>query len=385
MNPAACLADLDAGVVRSVLAAVDCQTRVFAQGGYTALTGPGSPLPAILTVALTIYVALIGWGMLFGRGMSFGEVPRIAVRIGLVLALVGGWPLFQTLVFDVADQAPLQIARVASGPSQAQGGSLAGDPLGGLQTAYDELSESARAFGKLAGPTARAYTSGEAAAAEALSVAATVQFMSTAGLLAVGLMAVAVLTALGPVFVILCLFPQTRGLFVGWTRAVIAAALIPAGVWALAVISLAVLEPWLVELARQRGEGALDPDTALAAASVVFVFGAGQVLLAAAAAFIAAGLKMPRRERAPASSLSQIQAPRTELADLSRPQRLALALQRADLAVPSVSAETARVGVAAAADGRRRTTDERFAASPRIGDAYRRPAFRGRRAAEAGA
>ena len=44
-------------------------------------------------------------------------------------------------------------------PLQADGGSLAADPLGGLQTAYDQLTQAAVAFGKKAGPNVKSYSS----------------------------------------------------------------------------------------------------------------------------------------------------------------------------------------------------------------------------------
>ena len=51
-----------------------------------------SPLTAVsiaaLTVALTIYVAVIGYRLLFGNGARLADGPTIALKIGAVLALV---------------------------------------------------------------------------------------------------------------------------------------------------------------------------------------------------------------------------------------------------------------------------------------------------------
>ena len=43
--------------------------------GYESLTAAGSPFQAALTVALTIYVALIGYRLLFGNGARLSDGP----------------------------------------------------------------------------------------------------------------------------------------------------------------------------------------------------------------------------------------------------------------------------------------------------------------------
>src|SRR5690606_15414 len=49
----------------------------------------------------------------------------------------------------------------------------------------------------------------------------------TVGLLATSKIALAILLALGPVFVVLALFPSTRGLFTGWLKGVVMLAITP--------------------------------------------------------------------------------------------------------------------------------------------------------------
>ena len=67
------------GIVRDLLDSVDCGVRAFSQSGYEALVQPPSPFPAIVTALLTIYVALMGWGLLSGRGPRLADTP---VNIG---------------------------------------------------------------------------------------------------------------------------------------------------------------------------------------------------------------------------------------------------------------------------------------------------------------
>src|SRR5512138_3099447 len=96
---AACQGIVGEGVIRGVMATVDCETRVYAQTGYSALTG-GSPMfQAAFTALLTIYVALLGYRLLFGtNGARLSDAPGIGLKIGAIMALVTSWSTFQTLV-----------------------------------------------------------------------------------------------------------------------------------------------------------------------------------------------------------------------------------------------------------------------------------------------
>ena len=380
----ACTTLVDDGVIRGVIATVDCQTRVYAEGGYLALTAGSSVFQAALTVLLTIYVALIGYRMLFAQGETrLSDVPGIALRIGLILALVTSWSTFQTLVFDMADRAPVEIAAIASAPMQGQNGSpLAARPVEGLQAAYEELTLTAAAYGRVAGPDAKSYSSPQAAAAEAVGLATGVLFLSSAGVISAAKLTIGVLTAVGPLFIILALIQATRGLFVGWVRALVAAALTTLVTWLLVVLMLSVLDPWLATLEEQRRGQTMDPQTAISAAALVFVFGAGQAALTLGAIFMAMSFQLPglTRERGADGRTANASAPLADgpsgLPQPSRAERLAYEIQR-DVAQADTRSRAASLAATASAPGRQVsvTLEDR----PRLGDTYRRPAFSARR------
>ena len=136
-----CAPVTDMGLVRDVLTAVDCNTRGFARLGYDSLTLTGSPFQTALTLLLTVYVAVTGYRLFFATGgVHLSDGPGIILKIGAILTLVTSWSVFQTLVFDMASRAPVEIARAITVPLRT-GGALAADPLAGLQAAYDQLSE----------------------------------------------------------------------------------------------------------------------------------------------------------------------------------------------------------------------------------------------------
>ena len=326
---AGCAFATDMGVVRNMLAAVDCNTRHFATLGYGSLTG-SALFQTALTICLTIYVALMGYRLMFApEGMRLSDGPLLALKIGAIVALVSSWGVFQALVFDMADRAPLEIANVISAPSQDQS-SLAADPIQGLQTAYDELSTDASSLGKSAAASQQVYANQKGEAAELLAVAAGVLFLGCAGLLAVSLIAIGVLTVVGPVFVTLLLFFETRGFFVGWIRALCGSAFALLSTWVLIVLMLHVFEPWLSELGQQRDAGSQDVQTAMTAAAIVFVFAASQLCVVLAGFVIAAGFSiLPGRGRVMAvrQDIRDTRAPYLS-AGFSRPAWLAEQLQR---------------------------------------------------------
>lgn len=320
----------DMGVVRDMLAAVDCNTRDFAMLGYQSLTGNHSPFQTALTALLTIYVALIGYRLLFAPdGTRLSDGPGIALKIGAIVALVTSWGLFQTLVFDMAARVPLEIAGLISAPIQ-DSSSLTSDPVGGMQAAYDQLSESATSLGKAAGSAGQVYANHKGEQAELLSIAAGVLFLSCAGLVAITMIAIGVLTAIGPVFVALLLLFETRGFFIGWVRALAAAAFALLSTWTLIVLMLHVLEPWLQELSQQHEAGPLDEQTATTAAAIVFVFAICQFAMIIAGFVVASGFSLGSRRQTQTSirqSAAGIGEPVAANA-ISRPARLAEQLQR---------------------------------------------------------
>jgi len=197
--------------------------------------------------------------------------------------------------------------------------------------------------------------------------------MSTAGLLAIATIAVGVLVAVGPLFIALFLFESTRGVFAGWVRATLAAALAPLVCWISTTVLLVVLEPSLVSLARSREAGVADTDAATLASALIFIFAFAQTALSVAVGVVAGGFRLPSprpaRATAPAS-----EPPRGSVAapTPSRADRLALQLQRN--ALQTRSAVTTGV-LGADRAGAAATVAPTPGGGARLGADYRRDAF----------
>ena len=57
----------DDPLVRGLLGVVDCNVQTVVQTGYASLFQPGGAFVSVLSVLMTIYVALIGYRLLLGR------------------------------------------------------------------------------------------------------------------------------------------------------------------------------------------------------------------------------------------------------------------------------------------------------------------------------
>lgn len=376
----ACSTVTDLGVVRDVLTTVDCNTRSFARLGYESLAAANSPFQTALTVALTIYVAVIGYRLLFGEGARLTDGPMIALKIGTVLALVTSWSLFQTLVFDLAERAPIEIAALISQP--VRGHALAADPVAGLQASYDQLRETANAFAHPPKSVSDHAQADYATASQALSMAANGLFIASAGLISVMMIAIGLLTATGPLFIATFLFFETRGLFVGWVRALAASAFGLLSGWSLTVLMLHAVGPWMDALSDVGANGLADARTGVTGAIIVLVFCAAQFGLMLAGIMIARGFRLPSRGPRTAS---QAIAPRTTqemlpLDLISRPARLAEQLGRLETSV--VHGERASATATSVTYARREGSNPTAPPQTRIGDSYRRPTVtrEGRRA-----
>jgi type IV secretion system protein VirB6 len=286
--------------ISSVLAYVDCQGLSLGEAGYRAL-GAGSAFGMALTGLLTIFVALIGYRLLLGGEFSIRETATTALKLGIVLALATQWSAYRIVIFDVAARQPEQAATGFLAPEGLEGRGSAGlaARFDGVNAALGELLEQSAAVnkGQPSAPPSSAAPSG-ALATGALPASAEKSIDTTIGMLAVtalaGLLAVrmsmALLLALGPMFIATMLFDATRGFFVGWLRAVAATALAAIAVPIMLAIQLSVLEPQVMALralleARQPVSAMPQQIMASAAVFAVVLLALLAVLVRAAAAF----------------------------------------------------------------------------------------------------
>jgi type IV secretion system protein VirB6 len=201
--------------VSASLRAVDCAANASAQSAFGRLFGSHGALLPALTILLTLYVAFFALSLIAGRsrlGIS-ALTPRM-LTLGLVLTFATSWAAYQGVVWNLAVGAPDQIAGLLTGTS----GSATDGFASKIDVVFARLVE---ASGTDEAPTSTYSPLG------LMWLGATLLLLGTVGVLVTSKIALAILLALGPVFVVLALFRGTRGLFVGWLKGMVLLALAP--------------------------------------------------------------------------------------------------------------------------------------------------------------
>ena len=209
--------------VSGTLQAMDCQIEQSVAVGYNRLFGAGGAFAQTLTVLLTIYVALLAYGLLTGRTrLTVAMMSPRLVSMVLVLTFVTVWPAYHTVFYGMFMYGPDQIVAALLGQHGSAVMSFA-EILDGLFVRFSHIAQSfdstpANGVPVLASksmPVMLFWSSG------------LLLLMSTLGLLILTRLVLFLLLVLGPLFIVLALFDQTRGLFNGWLRTSIVFALAP--------------------------------------------------------------------------------------------------------------------------------------------------------------
>jgi len=243
---------IDGGYLSAILAFVDCQAQTLGANGYQVLAAPGSTFSLILAALITIFVALYGYRMMLGQVPSIREGVLAFVKIGIVLVLATSWPPYQTLVYNTVFKGPAELTASigrASGLPGAQGGMVA------RLEATDRMLVSLAAEG--AGAPQTQQQAAELALPvlpgfDALALSRIFYLGGVVGAFASVRVIAGLLLALAPFFVAFLLFDATRGLFEGWLRALLGAALGALGIAIVLGIELALIEPWLASILEAR-------------------------------------------------------------------------------------------------------------------------------------
>ena len=204
--------------------------------------------PAAVTVGV-IYVML--WGYLHLRGQVDEPIMTAAVRL-LTLIVVFGiglrlW-LYHSLIVDTFFTAPAQLAALLVGAS---------DPVQLIDTIWDRGGAAAGMLWDKGG-----VLSGDAGfyfAAIAIYALVGVVCVYTMFLISLSRIALAVLLALGPIFIVLTLFDSTRRYFDAWLQELVNYALVTILTVMVAALMLDFVESYAGQTAAQ-GTGILTVD-----------------------------------------------------------------------------------------------------------------------------
>lgn len=217
--------------------AIDAAVDNFILEGYTNVA---DALDTPLQLLLILFVAVYGFGLLFGRI----EMPvRDAIRHVLIATFVVTFATTTyaaeaaTFVSQVFIDGPNQLASAIVGGAATGGGS--GSLKDTLGVVWDEGMEAGSRTWEKGG-----FFSNQAAFLMALVVwiVTVVMLVPAVGYLVLAKVALAVLLVLTPFMAVLFLFRNTKGIFEGWLRQVINFALIPVLIFGILALILNIAE-----------------------------------------------------------------------------------------------------------------------------------------------
>lgn len=313
----------DGAGLASTLRVIDCRTGQAAAGAFDRLFGSHGALLPALTLLLTLYVAIFAIQLLTGRARlgAAAFTPRM-LTIGLALTFATSWVAYQQVVWNLATGAPDQIATVLAGTDGSATTTFA-DRVDRIVSAIAESAENQQAAETPPAPVAGQPAPVQVAAATGLFTpnnllwgSGLLLLLGTVGVLVTAKVVLAVLLAVGPVFIVLALFQGTRGLFEGWLKATVSAAIAPMFATVIGGATLAMLTPLIRNTLMAGGDAAIKSAVTLFLATSVYCALMAMALLTART--IVSGWRLPwSREIAPRGGTASIAPAATATASAS--------------------------------------------------------------------
>jgi type IV secretion system protein VirB6 len=262
MTPQNCTAATDnvANGIAAALQAVDCVAGNVTGQAFGRLFAPGGSMATVLTILLTLYVAFFAIQLLTGRA-SLGVkslTPRM-MTVGLVLTFATSWVAYQSVVWNLAVGAPDWIAGILTGDR----GSATQTFAAKIDVVFQAVQEANKGNNDISAFSPPGM----------MWLGAILLLLGTVGVLVTARIALAVLIALGPIFVVMALFGGTRGLFAGWVKGLTMLALAPLFAVLGGSVMLELSVPMLAALVASAGQ--VDPQAAMG----FFMIGAVHVAL----------------------------------------------------------------------------------------------------------
>ncbi|MDH5722999.1 MAG: type IV secretion system protein [Alphaproteobacteria bacterium] len=215
-----------------LLTNIDATILGYVQGSFGNLT----PIVSILwTSMFIVFIAFYGYKVIISGKFLLSDLWIHCFKIIAIFILATQWNAFSIFILDVVTNMPSDIAgqmisAAATGPSDVTSANTA------LGLFYEKSMTVATTVSQGAGWNISVIISSWAIRLCALALTAYALM-----LIVLSKIAVAVLLAAGPVFILMLIFMQTRSLFEGWLRTLLNYALIPVFVYGILALLLALL------------------------------------------------------------------------------------------------------------------------------------------------
>ncbi|MFN3828373.1 MAG: type IV secretion system protein [Micavibrio sp.] len=228
------------GAIETLIDNVDSMILGFVQGSFGSLT---ASIHILWQLMFIVFIAVYGYKVMISGRFSASDMIVHCVKIIIILVVATQWDTFFTIAYNMVTDFPNDIAgQILQGSTNTLGSNA--QPTDQM-TANSGLSN----FFDRGMKIVQKILEGAGLTDFGLYLYAGIVFMGTvcfagyAGMLIIlSKIAVAILLAVGPIFILLLIFSNSRGLFEGWLRTLLNYSVIPIFVYTLLAFLLSLAE-----------------------------------------------------------------------------------------------------------------------------------------------
>jgi len=231
--------------IDQLIANVDSIILLFVQGSFGNFS---TAIAMFWKIMFIIFIALFGYKVIVSGRFSANDLMLNMLKIIIILAVATEWDTFFLLVYNLATDLPSDIAGqlIASAANSLNDTSVntVDNANIGLSLFYDRsISVTEEILEGASWLDVGIYLYAGAIALTALLFSG-----YAAMLIILAKIAVAILLAVGPIFILLLIFKNTQSLFEGWLRTLLNFAIIPIFIYAVIAFFLILAESPLQNL-----------------------------------------------------------------------------------------------------------------------------------------
>lgn len=234
-----------------LIANIDSLMLNFVAGSFGGLTDTVQTLWRLMFI---VFIAIYGYKIFIHGRFSAPDLVTHCIKIIIVLILATQWSTFYEFIYRLATDMPADLAgRIMQAAASSLGAQTAANSPASANTLLSVFYDRAMAVSSKLLQGAGWSALGLYFYAGIVWLAAGAFTGYAAMLIILSKLAVAVLLAVGPFFILLLIFHDTRKLFEGWLRALLNYAMVPIFVYTLLALLLAVTFPTLNYLETHSG------------------------------------------------------------------------------------------------------------------------------------
>lgn len=239
-------------MIEELILNIDNIVLGFVQNTYGNLS---STVATLWRLMFIIFIAIFGYKVIISGRFQASSLIVNTVKIIIILVLATQWDNFLIVVYNMTTDLPSDVAGVLmQGVNSAAGAPTASDQVSAnsaLSTFFDRTMEVNEKILEGAG-----WTDFGKYFFALLVWAAAMLFTGYAAMLIIlSKLAVAILLAIAPLFILLLIFANTKSLFDGWLRTLLNYAVIPIFVYAVLALMLTISEKPLQMLEADASSG----------------------------------------------------------------------------------------------------------------------------------